>query len=104
MRVIDLVSEATQLPKAWHSQVFAMVGEARVKLSRMDSAVYPEERHTHAEVLVVLDGQMNLVVEGVAIPVLAGEMVRVDAGALHGVAAGSHGTLLILNLADAAAL
>jgi quercetin dioxygenase-like cupin family protein len=100
MKPIDLTAAAAKLPESWRSQVLATVGDARFKVSRMNDAAYPEERHTHPEVLVVLDGRMNLVVDGVATPVHAGEMVRVDAGVLHGVAAGSHGTLLIFNLPD----
>jgi quercetin dioxygenase-like cupin family protein len=102
MNPIDRAAAAAQLPEVWRSQVFATVGDARVKLSRMDGAAYPEERHDHPEVLVVLDGQMNLFVDGVATPVRTGEMVRVDAGVAHGVATGSHGTLLIFNLPDVA--
>ncbi|MEO7251180.1 MAG: cupin domain-containing protein [Arenimonas sp.] len=100
---INLAAAAAELPDAWRSKVLASVGDARVKVSRMDSAVYPDERHDHAEVLVVLDGTMNLHVDGVPIPVRAGQMVRVEAGQLHGVAAGSHGTLLIFNMPDSAA-
>lgn len=102
MKPIDLRAAAAALPDSWHSRVVATVGAARFKLSRMDDSPYPEERHDHPEVLVVLDGQMNLVIDGVAAPVRAGEMVRVDAGVLHGVAAGSYGTLLIFNQLDGA--
>ena len=102
MQAIDLAAAAARLPDAWRSHVLATVGAARFKVSRMDGAAYPEERHDHPEVLVVLDGLMNLVVDGIATPVRSGEMVCVDAGVLHGVAAGSHGTLLIYNLLDGA--
>ncbi len=100
MNAIDLVAAAERLPEAWRSQVLANVGAAQVKLSRMDGATYPEERHTHPEVLVVLNGQMNLLIDGVAVAVGTGEMVRIAAGVAHGVAEGSHGTLLIFNLPD----
>jgi quercetin dioxygenase-like cupin family protein len=100
MKAINLIDAAEQLPAAWRSEVFARIGTARFKLSRMDGAAYPDERHDHPEVLVVLDGQMNLVVDGVATVVRSGEMVCVDAGVLHGVAAGSAGTLLIFNQLD----
>jgi len=102
MNVINLLSAAERLPNAWRSEVFARVGSARFKLSRMDGAAYPEERHDHPEVLVVLDGHMNLVVDGVATPVRSGEMICIGAGVLHAVAAGSSGTLLIFNQLDGA--
>jgi quercetin dioxygenase-like cupin family protein len=102
MKVINLLVAAKRLPDAWRSEVFARVGAARFKLSRMDGGAYAEERHDHPEVLVVLDGHMNLVVDGVATPVRSGEMICIDAGVLHGVAAGSAGTLLIFNQLDGA--
>ena len=103
MKPIDLRAAAAELPDSWHSHVLAKVGAARFKVSRMDGGPYLDECHDHAEVLVVLEGQMNLVIDGVAAPVRAGEMIQVEAGVRHGVAPGSHGTLLIFNQLDGAA-
>lgn len=78
----------------------ATVGAARIKLSRMDAAAHPQERHDHPGVLALLDGRVNPTVEGVFVPVRADAMVRVDAGTLRGVCAGSHGTLSIFDLSE----
>ncbi|MFD0274015.1 cupin domain-containing protein [Kitasatospora sp. NPDC127111] len=100
MNGIDVAGAAAALPRAWSSQVLGRVGPAAVKVLRMDGLPLAEERHEHAEVLLVLDGRLELVVDGVAVPVGPGGLYVVPAGVPHAVAAGSRGTLVIVE-ADA---
>jgi len=97
MALIDLAEAAGALPQAWTSQVLARFGDARLKVVRMDEAAYPDECHDYPEGLLVLDGQMLLEIGGEVVRVGAGELYVVPAGMPHAVAAGSRGTLVILD-------
>lgn len=69
MRSIDVVGTASALPDAWSSRSLGDVGTARVKVLRMDGGPVPEEAHGAAEVLLVLDGRLELSVEGAEVAV-----------------------------------
>jgi quercetin dioxygenase-like cupin family protein len=62
----------------------------------MDGAEYPNETHAFDEALLVLEEQMNLQFGVDVVKVNAGEVYIVPAGIPHAVAAGSHGTLVII--------
>ncbi|MEU0742579.1 cupin domain-containing protein [Streptomyces sp. NPDC006134] len=96
MSSIDLAGTAAALPAAWSSRPLGRVGTACVKVLRMDGSPVREESHGADEVLLVLDGRLELVVEGTEVTVEAGEMYRVPAGARHAVRPGSRGTLVIV--------
>ncbi|MBC9718562.1 cupin domain-containing protein [Streptomyces sp. TRM66268-LWL] len=96
MSSVNLVETAGVLPAAWSSRSVGHVGTACVKVLRMDGSPVPEEVHAAAEVLLVLDGRLELLVEGAEFAVERGEMFRVPAGARHAVGPGSHGTLVIV--------
>ena len=68
-----------------------------MKILRMDECAYAAEAHEYVEALIVLEGCMNLSIGDQVVKVEAGEMYLVPAGLHHGVAAGSHGTLLIVD-------
>ncbi|MEV4949823.1 cupin domain-containing protein [Streptomyces sp. NPDC053755] len=101
MSSINVMETAAALPAAWSSSSLAEVGGACMKVLRMDSASVPEEVHAAAEVLLVLDGRLELLLEGVEVAVETGEMYRVPAGARHAVGPGSRGTLVIVEKAGA---
>ncbi len=67
-----------------------------MKVLRMDGSPVQEEVHRADEVLLVLDGRLELLVEGIKVAVETGEMYRVPAGARHAVRPGSRGTLVIV--------
>jgi mannose-6-phosphate isomerase-like protein (cupin superfamily) len=94
---LHLNQEASALPVAWHSRILGKVAGANVKILRMDESAYPNEVHTFVEVLLVFEGHMNLEIEGKIICVQAGEVFMVPAGQPHAVAAGSRGTLVIVD-------
>lgn len=94
---IGLLEAARALPSAWKSTVLGQAAGANVKVLRMDGAAYPDESHDFDEALLVLDGQMNLTIQGNQVEVSAGEVFIVPAGVPHAVAPGSHGTLVIID-------
>ncbi|MFI6846586.1 cupin domain-containing protein [Kitasatospora sp. NPDC050467] len=96
MSRIDVPGAAAALPRAWSSRVLGRVGPTAVKVLRMDELPVAEERHDVTEVLLVLDGRMELLVDGTSVPVGPGGMYVVPAGVPHAVAAGSRGTLVIV--------
>ncbi|MGO4504170.1 MULTISPECIES: cupin domain-containing protein [unclassified Dyella] len=97
MAPLRLADVAAQLPQAWSSSVLASFGNARLKLLRMDERSYPEESHDYDEALLVLDGVMVLRIHGEVLRVEAGELYVVPAGMPHSVEGGSRGTLLIID-------
>ncbi|RZJ14426.1 MAG: cupin domain-containing protein [Acidovorax sp.] len=97
MSKIHLASIADQLPNAWRSTIVGQAAGANVKVLRMDALAYPDETHDFDEALLVLDGQMNLDLQGRRVQVAAGEVYIVPAGVPHAVAEGSHGTLVIID-------
>lgn len=98
MPFIDFVKQAMALPDAWSSSVVGEVGPARIKVLRMDQRPYPEESHAYNEALIVIDGRLELDVEGEALAVASGGMYVVTAGTPHRVREGSYGTLVIVDL------
>ncbi|GAA5020000.1 cupin domain-containing protein [Kitasatospora paranensis] len=99
MSGINLTTTAAGLPQAWSSRLLGRVGPACVKVLRMDGLTVEEESHGADEALIVIDGRLELEVAGKHVPVRAGEMYTVAAGTVHAVRPGSHGTLVIVELA-----
>lgn len=97
MSNIKLTQEANALPVPWQSKVVGKVAGANLKILRMDASSYPSEVHDFVEALLVLEGHMNLEIEGKTVCVRAGEVFMVPAGQPHAVAAGSQGVLVIID-------
>ncbi|MGW1296738.1 cupin domain-containing protein [Streptomyces sp. NPDC002533] len=97
MSVIKVSETASALPRAWSSTPLARVGTAAVRVLRMDELPVEEERHDEAEILLVLDGRLELSVDGQEMTVGPGGMYMVEAGVSHAVRPGSRGTLIIVD-------
>lgn len=97
MQKIDLVASAESLEAAWRSLVLGRAGGANFGVVRMDAAAYPDVCHDFDEALLVLEGQMNLEIQNAVVAVRTGEAVIVPAGIPHEGAAGSFGTLIIID-------
>ena len=95
--LINLKAAADKLPSAWRSLVVGTTSNVNIKVLRMDGSTYEAEAHEYTEALIVLDGCLNLSIFGETVAVRSGEMYLVPASVQHGVAAGSQGTLLILD-------
>lgn len=98
--MVNLVAAAAGLPQPWSSRQLGRVGPACVKVLRMDELPVEEESHAADEALLVLDGRLELGVDGKPVSVRAGELYMVAAGTVHAVRSGSRGTLVIVELAE----
>ena len=92
----DLMTTAATLD-AWKSTIVGTPAGVHFKVLRMDGTAYPNETHNFEEALLVLDGQMNLDIDGEVIAVRKHELFLVPANVAHAVSAGSHGTLVIID-------
>ncbi|MEU7169150.1 cupin domain-containing protein [Streptomyces morookaense] len=96
MNTVDIPSTAAELPCAWSSLLLGQVGRTGVKVLRMDGRSLESESHDTTEALLVVDGQLQLLTDGIEIEVRAGEIHIVEAGVEHAVRPGSRGTLVII--------
>ncbi|MFD4910954.1 cupin domain-containing protein [Kitasatospora purpeofusca] len=97
---IDLPAAASALPAPWESRLLEQVGTAAVKVLRMDGRPLPVEVHDSPEVLLVLSGRLELLVDGAELAVGPGELCRIPARAPHAVRPGSRGILLIVEVPE----
>ncbi len=100
MSLFDLAALASDLPEAWRSSVLGRVGPANIKVLRMDPRTIDDEVHDYHEGLLVIAGQLRLEVKGEEITINAGQLYQATAGVPHRVLAGSHGTLVIVDLPE----
>ncbi|WP_331766320.1 cupin domain-containing protein [Embleya sp. NBC_00896] len=100
MSAINLAETAAGLPEAWIAHRLGSVGAGCVQVLRMDESSVQAESHDAAEALLVLDGRLEMEVDGMPVSVRAGELYVVPAGAAHAVRPGSSGTLVIVELPE----
>lgn len=97
MNKTNLRKVSNALPESRRSKIIGRAAGANVKVLRMDPVASGEEPHAYDEGLLVLDGELKLRIGGEVVTVAAGEIFIVPANAPHAVAAGSHGTLVIID-------
>lgn len=98
MHATSLIAEASALPDAWQSRIISTIGQANIKLIRMDPAGIPDERHDDfAEALMLIEGKLQLEIEGHIIDMRTGDYVVIPRGKTHRVLPGSSGTLLLVD-------
>jgi mannose-6-phosphate isomerase-like protein (cupin superfamily) len=100
MSKTNLLQLASSLPASWKSKIVGAAAGANFKVLRMDDAEYPRETHVFDEALLVLNGRMNLRFGEEIVQINSGEVYIVPAGIAHAVAAGSYGTLIIIDQSD----
>lgn len=89
---------AQRLPDAWVSHQLGKVGHAAIKLIKMGGQGIADEYHLEFdELLVVIDGEMELVIDGQGVILKTGDYYLIPRGAVHRVSPGSHGTLLLVD-------
>lgn len=94
----SLFGVAQNLDKVWKSQVLGEVGDAKVKVLKMGGEGIPPEVHADFdEMLIVLEGALPLVVNGVQHHLVAGDYCLIPKGQVHHVPAGSVGILMIID-------
>ncbi|KQN52281.1 cupin [Serratia sp. Leaf50] len=101
MSLFDLKSTADALPQAWQSRILGCVGQANLKVLKMDDRQIIAEVHDYDEGLLVIDGLLTLNVSGEIVNVEAGQLYVAKAGIPHTVLSGSFGTLVIIDLPEA---
>ncbi|UCJ15769.1 cupin domain-containing protein [Pseudomonas sp. MM211] len=95
---MNLIDEAKKLPQAWRSRILGSTAGANLKLIRMDGAGIPYESHSEFdEALLVLEGEMQLELEGEVIHMKSGDFHIVPAGKQHKVLQGSFGILFLVD-------
>lgn len=95
---MNLAETARQLPQAWQSRILGTTAGAQFKLIRMDEAGIPYESHgAFDEALLVIEGYLQLDIEGDIVDLHAGDFHIVPAGKIHRVLPGSHGTLFLVD-------
>ncbi len=97
MALVNLVNIANNLPHSWSSSVLGQVGHTQFKVLRMDESAYVDETHDFSEVLLVIEGQLNLIIHNETVMVKAGEAYIIPANTPHSVGVGSFGTLAIID-------
>ena len=97
MNKTNLRDVSNTLPEAWRSKIIGRAAGANVKVLRMDEVASGERPHAFDEGLLVLDGELKLEIGGEVVTVATGEIFIVPANTPHAVAAGSHGTLIIID-------
>ncbi|WP_246856798.1 cupin domain-containing protein [Brenneria corticis] len=102
MRAKSLTLEASSLPETWKSRILGVIGQANIKLIRMDKGGIPAERHDDfAEALILIEGNLQLDVEGQLIEMKSGDYYLIPRGKTHRVLPGSDGTLLLIDAQSA---
>ncbi|WP_245006690.1 cupin domain-containing protein [Erwinia persicina] len=98
LKATSLLTGAAALPHTWRSVILSQIGQANVKLIRMGKEGIPEEVHEHfAELLVVIEGQMTLEIDGQGVVLKNGDYFVIPPGSPHRVLPGSRGTLLLVD-------
>lgn len=100
MSLYNLRTEAQSLPEVWHSRLLGRIGEANIKVLRMDERSIIEEVHEYDEGLLVIEGRLELSVGGEKISVTSGQLYVAKARVPHAVEIGSFGTLVIIDLPE----
>lgn len=94
----SLFGVAENLSQIWTSQILGVVGDAKVKVLRMGGEGIPAETHADFdEMLIVLEGELPLVVNGERYHLATGDYCLIPKGHSHHVPVGSVGTLLIID-------
>ncbi|WP_279046247.1 cupin domain-containing protein [Cedecea davisae] len=94
----SLTQMAFELTDIWKSQVLGKISGANIKLIKMGGEGIPVESHAgFDELLVVIEGEMDLQVGRETIRLKSGDFYLIPVGAEHRVLPGSHGTLLLVD-------
>lgn len=95
---MNLIEAAKNLPYAWRSKTLGRTAGANFKVIRMDEAGIPYESHAaFDEALLVIEGHLQLEIEGEVIALQSGDLYIVPAGKRHKVLQGSYGTLFLVD-------
>lgn len=97
--VKNLVALGQSLPlNGWKNLGLGAAGTAQIKLFRVDPDGLAREAHSDwSESLVMLDGEIELELDGTAYTVRAGEQIQIAAGQGHAIRPGGHGIFILVD-------
>ena len=94
----DLIGEARRLDANWASKLLGRPGGVGLKLFKIDAAgLAPEMHAAYDEALLMLDGLIELSMDGVRVTLLAGDLQIIPAGVWHEILPGGNGSFLLFD-------
>lgn len=98
MTSLHLPTISAALEKSWESQVLANLSGVQVRMSRMDETGIAPEMHVDVdESIYVVEGELELELDGAIVPMRAGDFCLIKGGQTHRILPGSHGTLMVIS-------
>lgn len=97
--VTDLVLAAKDLPlTGWTNLILGEAGTAKIKLFRVDPNGLAEEvHHEWSESLIMIEGQIDVELEGLIHTVAAGQHIHLPAGQAHSICPGGNGVFILVD-------
>jgi quercetin dioxygenase-like cupin family protein len=97
--VTNAISAARALPlTGWTSLVLGEAGTAQIKLFRVDPNGLAEEvHHEWSESRIMLDGEIDVELDGSIHTVRAGQHIHIPAGQVHSIQPGGHGAFILVD-------
>jgi len=96
-----LADRAAELAGGWRPDPLARIGDARLRLFRVDDRGLPAERHPDLdEAVLMLEGEMTLELDGRAVALRAGDFQFIAAGRVHAIRPGGVGAFLSIKATD----
>lgn len=97
--VTNLAVATECLPlSGWKSLVLGEAGNARVKLFKVDPGGLPQETHfAWSESLIMIEGEIQVELNGSMHKVCAGEHIHIPAGQPHAICPGGRGHFLLID-------
>jgi mannose-6-phosphate isomerase-like protein (cupin superfamily) len=98
MPAIHLPTVSAALEKSWKNQVLANLSGVQIRMTRMDDTGIPPEMHKGLdESIYVVEGALDLELDGAIVPMRAGDFCLIKGGQTHRIMPGSHGTLMVIS-------
>lgn len=96
--LLKLADESASLPDGWQARSLADFGCVRAKLFKVDPAGLAEECHLDwDEALLMVDGDLTLVLDGVRVVLQTGDFLLIPRGVPHRILPGGHGAFVLLD-------
>jgi len=94
----DLISNAQLLGPNWSGKLMGRPGGVGLKLFKVDAGGLAREMHPgYDEALLMLEGAVDMVMEGVHVSLRAGDLQIIPAGIWHEILPGGHGSFLLVD-------
>jgi len=94
----DLVGDARLLGPNWTGKLMGRPGGVGLKLFKVDAGGLAREMHpAYDEALLMLEGAIDLTIDGARISLRAGDLQVIPAGAWHEILPGGHGSFLLVD-------